>query len=147
MLMAIRVGDAQLGQEPFVAIHWRRGFSDNVFTVRSADEVADQLLHAGRRLQERRGDKAMASFYIASNQLDEADLKRVSARLNVSDLRLHSLLLEPSRTVHMSIEELSRVEQGICAQAAIFIGTPSSTWSSNVDAFRGLYSLQWGGPE
>ncbi len=134
--------EAQFGTGPFVAIHWRRGYSDNVFHVRSAEEVADQLLTGRRKLQEETGDAPTANFYIASNQLDDADLQRVSARLNISDVRLHSLLLEPSQTASMGVEELSRVEQGICSQAAIFIGTPMSTWSANVDAFRGLYSLR-----
>merc|ERR1711865_510989 len=31
--------DTSFGPDPFVAIHWRRGYSDNVFTVRTAEEV------------------------------------------------------------------------------------------------------------
>ena len=38
-----RYVDTSFGPDPFVAIHWRRGYSDNVFTVRTAEEVATEL--------------------------------------------------------------------------------------------------------
>ena len=147
-----RYVDTSFGPDPFVAIHWRRGYSDNVFTVRTAEEVATELLNARRTLQEQRGDGVPANFYIASNQLDEADLQRVAGLMNISGMNLHSLLPELARSPGLQrlvglqgrgkgLDELSRVEQGVCAQAAIFIGTPMSTWSANVNAFRGLYSL------
>tara|TARA_B100000767_G_scaffold254396_1_gene259767 strand:- start:139 stop:603 length:465 start_codon:yes stop_codon:yes gene_type:complete len=144
--------DTSFGPDPFVAIHWRRGYSDNVFTVRTAEEVATELLSARRTLQEQRGDGVPANFYIASNQLDEADLQRVAGLMNISGMNLHSLLPELARSPSLQrlvglqgggkgLDELSRVEQGVCAQAAVFIGTPMSTWSANVNAFRGLYSI------
>ena len=149
--------DASFGPDPFVAIHWRRGYSDNVFTVRTAEEVATELLNARRTLQKQRGDGVPANFYIASNQLDEEDLQRVAGLLNVSDIKLHSLLPELARSTSLQrlvglqergsatgLDELSRVEKGVCAQAAVFVGTPMSTWSANVNAFRGLYSMESG---
>ena len=147
--------DTSFGPDPFVAIHWRRGYSDNVFTVRTAEEVATELLNARQTLQEQHGDGVPANFYIASNQLDEADLQHVARLMNISGMNLHSLLPELARSPSLQrlvglqgrgkgLDELSRVEQGICAQAAVFVGTPMSTWSANVNAFRGLYSLDSG---
>ena len=79
----------------------------------------------------------VTNVYIASNQINETDTVRVAELMNVSGLKLHSLLLEPSLTEHMELDEISRFEQGICTRASAFVDTPKSTWSANVDAFRG----------
>ena len=66
-----------------------------------------------------------------------AYLQRVAGLMNISGMNLHSLLPELARSPSLQrlvglqgggkgLDELSRVEQGVCAQAAVFIGTPMS---------------------
>jgi len=133
--------ETHFGREPFVAIHWRRGYLGKVLPeARSVEQVADALADAMSSMRRTRGHDTKVNIYIASNQLNEADVARVSELLNASSTaKLHSLLLEPALTAGLGIDELSRIEQGICGEADAFIDTPKSTWSAVVDAFRGKY--------
>ena len=130
-------------REPFVAIHWRRGYLGKVLPeARSVEQVAEALTDAISSMRRKRGPDANVNIYIASNQLNEADVAHVSELLNASSAKLHSLLLEPVLAAGLGVDELSRIEQGICAKADVFVDTPKSTWSAMVDAFRGKYSLK-----
>lgn len=117
---------------PYVALHWRRGFTGGAFEVRTIDEVigllknkTDEIMGLGR---------APPAIYLASNILSKAEVKQIMGQLQEGQ-EVSSLVLDsPS---DLDLNALSRVEMAICMGAEEFIPAPGSTWSMNVQALRG----------
>ena len=122
---------AHFGQQPFAAVHWRRGYLGQLIENRSIEQLSASLSNTTDALRSMLPPgSSELNVYLASNQLDEADRARVLELANVDGLKLHSLMLEPSLNAGMGVEELSRIEQGICTRASVFDGTSTSQQST-----------------
>lgn len=124
--------------KPYIALHWRRGFSGGAITIRSMSEVIGLLRSAS---EENRNNVTgeLPQIYIASNQLTWKDMATIHSKLPGKQM-IASLVLDDPQD--LDLNALSRVEMAICQKARYFIPAPGSTWSMNVNALRGTSQEQ-----
>jgi len=126
------------GRNNTMCLHWRRG--DYVTLWEDAARVGYEQLLAGLPSCYGKFD----SVLIATNERDPEVLGNISA------LGVKTVLLQELMEKHVDISELpvfafneaiGMVEQLVCSQAAVFIGTSGSSFSGQVNNLRGAKSL------
>ena len=115
------------GGRPFIALHWRR--TDFLFVRASQPgmlQSASELIRHARRLMKRHG---VEDVYLATDSNDAKELAVVHAALKPA--RYDS---KPS-TLRARVE-MANVEITICAMAAYFLGTKSSSFTLAISEER-----------
>lgn len=120
------------GGNNYIALHWRRGYTDGTVQIRTVDEAV-QILRDVTNVN-LNADGTKPDLYVASNIFTWDDAGMLEAMLGTGQ-KVHSLILDSPWDDDMNF--LSHVEMSICSSARAFIRAEGSTWSYNVMSLRG----------
>ena len=121
----------QFGGKPFLAIHWRR---TDFLVARSTQpgvlQSAASVIRHARRAIERHG---LAGVYLATDSDDQAELEAVGRAL--SPMRYGPAVV-PTTAALRARADAANVEIAICAMAARFLGTKTSSFTLAISEER-----------
>ena len=146
----LRAAAAVAGGDRFVAVHvrlgdWARGHgcvNCTFASERYASTLKQLVQRHGTRVRSNGGGGVLPRIFVATESSELPQVKHVLQREGfkvVTSATIAKALVE--RTAAQfgrppTEDVVSCVEQLICCQAGIFVGTPGSTWSDYVKAVR-----------
>ncbi|KAJ1627429.1 GDP-fucose protein O-fucosyltransferase-domain-containing protein [Pavlovales sp. CCMP2436] len=118
---------AHFGEEPFLAVHWRR--ADFKLTRGGRSDVLLEVDAFIERVESALLSRGLSRLYLATDATEEDDLARIRERL---DPRRFSWVANADETDMQVAMDVANIEIAICAMAAFFLGTRTSNYSLTV---------------